>query len=124
MKKILVFLSILLVMISSCSKKSNDDKSEEKPAYETNISESQKAESADLEGVADAGVIADEKITDDKDFEILKDYCDANNFLIEGDMESGYRLFAGSPDCLLEISSLPARRHVIARLDRAILKST
>lgn len=116
MKKFLVFLSIFLVMISSCSKKSNDDKSEEKSAYEIDVSESQKTESAVLVEVADAGVIADEKITTDRDFEILKDYCDANNFLIEGDRESGYRLYAGSPDSFLEISSLPGLAQNINQL--------
>jgi len=37
---------------------------------------------------------------------ILTDYCIKNNCLIEGDEDTGYTLFIGNPNCLMEIGNL------------------
>lgn len=51
--------------------------------------------------------ICDEKNTNVIYNEVLSDYCIQNNFLVEGDAETGYKLYIGSPYYLLDISSIP-----------------
>lgn len=49
---------------------------------------------------------------------ILTDYCIQNNFLVEGDEESGYKLKIGSPACLFDITCLPEIKDYANQLDK------